>query len=540
MKKLLTVLAAVALSTSAFVEAAGTVSANIKKYPEGDKVAAPLSEVKIQFKIDGSVGHGQVQGTAPITVKKDGAAFGTATAKGGGIDYTLTLEPEITEAGNYTIAVPEDSFMFIYQAASGSFEQGTNVAFDINYEVTGAGGFTPDTGNFDYTVNPEVGPVKELETVAIVPADGYKSVKVVKADEIKVTKDKKEFCGVTVADGTTVLTLATKATEPGIYTVTIPAEAIQIVMAGKDGGEDITFGNALIELSYEIEKEKTPVVYDVKATGTKPAEGTVDMQEEQFDSISVFVPEGMGTIDKSEITLASSDGSYKFTTALKTNSVPNQLIAWGFADNQPKINGEYTLTIPQGTFGDAEWQKDQQYGHSNPEITVKYTITGLKDKEDEVQYDLKCMVTPSHKDPVKDLSTITITIATEEKVTVAEDSKAILSSTEASYMQTAAADVKEGDTFVYKFETAPSKDGKYLLTIPEGTFTYTDKDNVKHANAEIALSYDFVNEVGAIDAIDAEGAEAPVYDVTGVCVGKSLKGLPAGLYIVKGKKVIVK
>ena len=39
-----------------------------------------------------------------------------------------------------------------------------------------------------------------------------------------------------------------------------------------------------------------------------------------------------------------------------------------------KTVGEYTLTIPEGAFGDADFADDPTVGHCNPELVYTYTI----------------------------------------------------------------------------------------------------------------------------------------------------------------------
>ena len=41
-----------------------------------------------------------------------------------------------------------------------------------------------------------------------------------------------------------------------------------------------------------------------------------------------------------------------------------------------KVAGEYSLTIPEGSFGNAAFADDPTTGHCNPELVYTYTING--------------------------------------------------------------------------------------------------------------------------------------------------------------------
>ena len=90
--------------------------------------------------------------------------------------------------------------------------------------------------------------------------------------------------------------------------------------------------------------------------------------------------------------------------------------------------------------------------------------------------------------------------------------------------------------------------GKYTLAVPEATVfnsSYNgdeaDKGVEKFGaiyNPELSFTYNVVPT--GIEGIFAEDAEVKVYNLKGILVAKSLKNLPKGIYIVNGKKVIVK
>ena len=48
------------------------------------------------------------------------------------------------------------------------------------------------------------------------------------------------------------------------------------------------------------------------------------------------------------------------------------------------------------------------------------------------------------------------------------------------------------------------------------------------------------SEIISVDSILTDGEEADVYNFQGIRVASKLEGLPAGMYIVKGRKVVIK
>ena len=96
--------------------------------------------------------------------------------------------------------------------------------------------------------------------------------------------------------------------------------------------------------------------------------------------------------------------------------------------------------------------------------------------------------------------------------------------------------------FTVEFDEAPAESGTYVLTIEEGAFgnsAYMASGyKVGKANTEINNSYTV--KVTGIDNISSDSDVKAVYNLMGVKVADSTDNLPAGIYIVNGKKVVVK
>lgn len=98
--------------------------------------------------------------------------------------------------------------------------------------------------------------------------------------------------------------------------------------------------------------------------------------------------------------------------------------------------------------------------------------------------------------------------------------------------------VTVGGSVVEKFVTGITFSGdNAVLAFDDGTGQTADMSLVS-----IDLTYgDGGGDPAAITEVTAHGAETTkVYTISGQMVGRSTEGLPRGLYIVNGKKVIIK
>lgn len=81
-----------------------------------------------------------------------------------------------------------------------------------------------------------------------------------------------------------------------------------------------------------------------------------------------------------------------------------------------------------------------------------------------------------------------------------------------------------------------SFDGDFIL------LTYTDDTSDREDMEQVTLAFTYDEHSTGVDQIKAnQGKESQqVFDLHGMAVGKSFKGLLRGVYIVNGKKVLVK
>ena len=83
-------------------------------------------------------------------------------------------------------------------------------------------------------------------------------------------------------------------------------------------------------------------------------------------------------------------------------------------------------------------------------------------------------------------------------------------------------------------------EGTYLFTIPDGYMTATDANGNTAKSDEFQAVIYFDKSTG-VNTISVEKVEKDaIYNLNGVKVNQDVNNLPAGLYIVNGKKVVIK
>ena len=206
----------------------------------------------------------------------------------------------------------------------------------------------------------------------------------------------------------------------------------------------------------------------------------------------------------------------------------------------PTYNGEYEVTISKGAFGDAVWAANHEYGHSNDEIVLHFTFV---DARDRVVYNLVPTVTPipgTYKNAA-DFATVTLSFP-EEGVKALENASATLVNADADYNQTANFIQNEDGTFSATFPT-PAVNGVYTLSVEQGIFGDNDfvSSNGLSGRGNAALTEEYtLDDMNGVELIESDAAANGVYSITGVRMGNSTENLPAGIYIVNGKKLVIK
>lgn len=325
----------------------------------------------------------------------------------------------------------------------------------------------------------------------------------------------------------------------GTYTLTIP----QGTFGDAEWVEDPETGhsNPEIKVVWRVYGASgTTADYDIEVASTTPAaEGTADIENSPLE-ITVTAPGELGVVPGVNATLVNKDANYSGTVKfVSAETVEGNTTFKTEITPAVTVNGTYTLTIPEGLFGDMDYVNDCSEGHGNKAYTMTFDVTGGEAPQEPMKYELIPTVTPANEAEVLiDQMQRLVFVFPEGTDWVDENSaRASMSCPEANYFDTSLfrREADADGTFTLTWGTKPFREGVYKLVLKQGIFV-NEADN--NSNPEITYTWN-VKTTGIDSVLSDEEAEYGVYDLNGVYVGDSLKGLPAGLYVVKGRKVIV-
>ena len=184
----------------------------------------------------------------------------------------------------------------------------------------------------------------------------------------------------TGSDNTVAITFdpAMTTTEDATLTVTFPEGSL----TGKQGNVSDT--------------NKTPVNAAYKLVPAAAHDLTIDFQQPKPDAdgnlnVNQSLAMAMFVCDmpdikikggqKPVITLKEVNGDFESSGELQTlTGMVSGKSTFYAAFNQPVYNGEYTITLPEGSIGDTRWRADHSMGHTNGEVVLRFNIIGGEDR----------------------------------------------------------------------------------------------------------------------------------------------------------------
>lgn len=468
-------------------------------------------------------------------------------------DEKGTRIDKIADPGEYTVVIPSKSLEYFNGFGFADIEE----EISLKYVIEGSS-VVPGQGLI--TFDPAGGEVSELSIIKMFPKDPYTGVDWVGDNQLILTKDGADYCKVRLdwqctsdfqsleytflyfvnENGTKI----EKITDPGEYKITVPAGDFMVYNDSSYENND-----SEIVLSYTIAAAAEPTVYDATVSKTSPIklDQTTDFDDIQWEASQIVTfttnISSVKVKDNVTVTFASKDGSFSTTAMLEVN-FGNQMKA--VFTETPSLNGDYTITIPKASFGDEAWLADNTTGHSNDELVLNYTFTGLKDPAQAVEFDIVPVTfKPALDQATGDLSSVTVTFDQALGIYGGGDLAAVLWSTEQNYRVIAYVSASAPQTeFTFEFKPAPTEAGNYLFKVAKGSLgdaDYIANDQTGHASAEISHVYEFNPSLVGILTIDADQVfEDGIYTVEGICVGKTTRNLPAGIYIAGGRKIAIK
>jgi len=438
-----------------------------------------------------------------------------------------TPDAAVTEAGTYRLSIGE----YTLTGYNGYSDDGYTEFLDnpseiiLEYTIKGQGGI-----NFDNpAVTPAQGTVTSLETITVTFPEAPE-VYVNDKSKVTLTHNEENVADLTITDGSSLtVKLAQEMTAPGEYALTIPANELKGPNDSGSNQNDIVF-------KWNI---PTPATYDLTLDFNSPikpnADGEISAEKQltAFFFVSDMAGLDAATGTEENVTLREVNGDFETKGLLKkAYGLSPEKSYFSVEVSEPRYNGKYEIVIAKGAFGDAEWLANPEYGHSNDEIVLTFTLV---DGAEHQFYTIEPTgVTPSDNtvDSCEMLKEFTITFDTD--VTLTDGAYATLAGRDADFNQTANI-TSTGDNrkFAVTFETVPSENGVYVFSILQGAFAGSDGNMSVEINKEYTL-----DGSDAIDAIATEDSETTVYNLQGVRV--EAEELPAGIYIVNGKKLIIK
>lgn len=519
MNKLFTTLAASAIALSA--SAAVTFDNYVSVPATGD--VTEISTIEVTFPGCAEIEIMSGEGIRMVNAN-DEAVAGTAEVPYGTNKLKFTPEATITSSGTYKLIIGEYSLTGYNEDYTEYLDNPTEMT--LTYTIKNQSGVI----SFDNpVVSPAQGTVVSLETISITFPDAPE-VTVNDKSRVTMTREGENVSILSISDGNAVtIQLSEAMTAPGVYVLTIPANELK--------GSDDTANQTDLVFKWEI---LSPVTYDLTlalSSPTKPNEnGEISANKQLLSFFFVSEMTGLDVPEGTEnnVTLREIDGDLELHGHLGKayGSDSNKSYFAAEFNDEPRYNGKYEIVINKGAFGDEKWIANPEFGHSNDQIVLTFTLVDGADREFYTIEPIE--VTPSETtvDSGEKLREFTITFDTD--VTVTEGAYATLASNDVDYNQSAnIVPTDDSRKFTVTFTTVPVEKGVYVFNILQGAFAGADGN----LSANIVREYT-IDGSDAIDTVSTENGETAVYNLHGVRV--DAENLPAGIYIVNGKKVVVK
>lgn len=253
--------------------------------------------------------------------------------------------------------------------------------------------------------------------------------------------------------------------------------------------------------------DETGVAYDIAMTKVNPISSGddlpyVDLNEKDFNILQMTF--SMANLKPMEGAMATITGpGYDMSAPIEfvMNGFTGTTCVMKAAFDAPTYNGVYTLTIPQGVIGDADYVADRNTGHANAAVDFRFEVLGAKDMPEEgAKYDIDMTgftpctsATDSSVDisqkEFKPLVQMTFNMTNLQAV-----EGAVVTITGPGYNQSGAIsfNMNGWDGKSCKMKAAISSDpvynGEYTIHIDKGMVgdaDYIADHNTGHANAEI-------------------------------------------------------
>lgn len=571
----LTVLSAFSLST----QAQQTTVDYIKVSPANGATMKTFSQIEVSLPVVDWTFESQfwpnMEKLAEFSVTKDGepvaqiAGFGEASGdEEGNMIFPMILSETIAAEGEYSFTLPE-----------GLFAQMKWDDYNEDYVMMEDGVITAEY-SAKITIDPNA--KTPVDNYTLAPADGsiLEEISLVSIAFPEIANgsyfDSWMFPSATFTNGETTfegrISYDWDHEEDYVVMNIIPVNAdddeAPITDAGKwtltiEAGTFTYKGDANVEITAEYTIGSTPASNTFDIISSDPANGDA---VKTFSMITVEVP----VLDLNFETIPGPDES-KFEDAIVTHNgetvanvigigemmmndeATSFLLPLVFSDAL-KEAGEYTVFLPEGFIGSLKWDDDITGYIIDPDGKCSAAFTATVTVDPNVKTPVEnFIITPADGSKVSEISTIYVgfpeipygsyfdewdflmTTFSNGETTI-EGAVSYDWNNEEDYLVMSIAPINEDWDNV-----SISTPGKWTLTIPEGTFTY--KGNV---NPETIVVYEIESSSpNSINGVEAAATSRQVISIDGKLIFKNasddqIKSLDKGIYVINGKKVVVK
>lgn len=215
------------------------------------------------------------------------------------------------------------------------------------------------------------------------------------------------------------------------------------------------------------------------------------------------------------------------------------------------VSGNYVLIIPKWYFALGE----EMDGTTSKETTFRYTVENDEPSTGATFDITPVSVTPADGATVTEIKDVVLKFeeTTFYPMSIGAPVATLVNTSSAADVIYTSEIAVENDywdptEYTFSFATPIKENGTYKFTVAKGAFcdlTY-DNENGEAGHASDELVYTFIISTGlGVESVATEEVSGNVYSVDGKVVVRNasaadVKALPAGLYIVNGKKIVVK
>lgn len=436
--------------------------------------------------------------------------------------FSLSRNDIFMESGKYRIEVPQ-GFMYFMSAG----QRMESDALTLEYEIL---------PRFDYTVTPRPGNITSIDEIKIAFPDATK----IERNNLTPNEEgngiiifspqdfDNEEPVVTINGNEVTFKLSRSYSASGRYTLLLPFNAFTIT--DKNGYTGPSQG---MSFSYVILNFPAPTADP--APGEYYELGDITFTLDSGLTYGLWLPAIKSSLKK-VLPGGTIGDTFEFWGRTDTESVRGKKeVTLSPVQGKELVPGDYVLTIGRSTFSvDVAEGYTFIGGFNNGEIQYYYTILADESANMEPEY------ADGHEFAGR-ISEFKLYFPNAETVEVAEDGHATVATADgASVASELSMSVTEGTALTVKAEPEIVYNGEYLFTIPAGALRINSK-----ANPEYQLHYSISGGQSGVDAVLSGASSADVYGIDGTVVlrgadAKSLSSLPAGMYIISGKKVMIR